>query len=204
MTESQPVWWPELASIPAGMAETVRGWLPRATLETYQQFLNMMYHYTLGSEARLRTAATLTDDAQLRAFYLELAEDEAPHFTLAERDLAFFAQKPSTATPAEVERFQNFWATVEPQTSAAHLGALFALESVASHAASAAVQGLGRLGLGPHNASFVLVHLEADEEHGGLCREHSLRVGNADPTHLLAGAREAADAWVEMHRCLGG
>lgn len=200
----RPAWWPELTAVPRDMAAQVAAWLPSATLTSYQAFLDMMYHYTLGSEARLRDAAARTTDPALRAFYLELADDEAPHYTLAEVDLAAFGATPSAETPEPVARFQTFWRGVEAPDGAAHLGALYALESVASHIAQQATASLGRLGLGPDNARFVLVHLEADEVHGALCADHCARVGGLDPAALLHGARSAGAAWVDMHRCLAG
>ncbi len=199
----QESWWPQLSAVPVQMAQEVAQWLPVATVASYQDFLNMMYHYTLGSEDRLRGAAKLTPDEGLRAFYLELADEEAFHFELARQDLAAFGRQPRDETPAEVARFEAFWQSIGSEDHAAHLGALYALESVASHLAQKAVAELGRLKLGPKEARFVLVHLEADEEHGSMCQAHCQRVGAVDPESLLRGARSAAGFWVEMHRCLG-
>lgn len=198
----RPAWWAELVAVPEQMAAQVAAWLPDATVEGYCRFLDRMYHYTLDSEARLRGAAALTGDVALRAFYLELADEEAPHFELARRDLAHFGREPSGRTPPEVAHFQAFWAGVDAQVAPAHLGALFALESVADHLAHAAVAALQRLELPPDRASFVMVHLKADEAHGDLCRRHCVRVGGVDHAALLKGARQAGAAWVEMHRCL--
>lgn len=201
---THPTWWPTLAAVPRDMAQQVATWLPSATVESYQAFLNMMYHYTLGSEQRLRDAAALTPDPALRDFYLELAQEEAPHYELARRDLASFGLQPRQETPAEVARFQAMWSGVQAADHVEHLGALFALESVADHLARQAVQELGRLALGPEQASFVLVHLEADEVHGDLCQRHCARVGQQHAQGILRGAGWAGECWVQMHRCLAG
>lgn len=192
-------WFPQLVLIPKRMAAEVGAWLPEATVCGYCRFLDTMFHYTRDSEARLRLAAASSQNAQLRAFFLELADDEAPHFRLAERDLASFGKAPSDTPPDSVLRFKQVWGALG---SAEHLGALFALESVASHLAVGARSALGRLKLGPANATFVSVHLQADEVHGRQCTEHCKRVGTTQSEGLLSAANAAADAWVDMHRCL--
>ena len=197
-----PSWWPQLVQVPQRMAAEVGEWLPKATREGYCRFLDAMFHYTRDSEARLRHAAASTQDTLLRAFFLELADDEAPHFRLAERDLASFEKAPGDAPPAAVQRFKRVWDALGTESSAGHLGALFALESVASHLASGARSALARLKLGPSNAAFVSVHLQADEVHGRQCTEHCQRVGVTQSDALLGAAQAAADAWVDMHRCL--
>ncbi|MEJ7730863.1 MAG: iron-containing redox enzyme family protein [Polyangiaceae bacterium] len=82
---------------------------------------------------------------------------------------------------------------------ATSLGALSALEGVAEHIAGDARQALGKLGLEPRQARFVLVHLQADAAHGAqflaLSRRHAAR----DPGAMLAAANAAADRWIEMH-----
>lgn len=195
-------WWPQLVGIPQRMGAEVGAWLPEATLEGYCRFLDTMFHYTRDSEARLRLAAASTQDTQLRTFFLELADDEAPHFRLAQRDLASFGKTPSDTPPAAVLRFKKVWDARSAEPGAGHLGALFALESVASHLATDARAALGRLKLGPANASFVSVHLQADEVHGQQCKEHCQRVGATQSEALLHAAQAAADAWIDMHRCL--
>ncbi len=184
------------------MAAEVGGWLPDATLEGYCRFLDTMYHYTRSSEARLRAAAASSHDTKLRAFFLELAEDEAPHFQLAQQDLASFGKAPGDTPPAAVQRFAEVWDALAAVSSAGALGALFALESVAGHLASDARAALARLQLGPDNAAFVSVHLQADEVHGRQCTQHCKRLGTTQSEALLGGANAAGDAWIEMHRCL--
>jgi hypothetical protein len=200
---SELTWQAELEAIPAQMAEQVAGLLGDTTLEGYKVFLDTMYHYTRQSETRLWAAAAAAQDEALRAFLEELAHDEAHHYKLALADLAAFGLKPSEQAPDSVVAFEAMWAALPPEGAAAYVGALVSLESVGDHIGPAAMAGLGRLGLGKPQARFVMVHLEADVEHGGLCRAHALRIGADAPDLLLQGARSAAQAWVAMHRCLG-
>lgn len=188
----------DLLNVPQSMADAIRPWLPEATLESYTAFLNTMYHYTLHSEDRLREAAALATTPALKAFFLELAVEEAPHYKLALADLKAFGKEPSAQAPPEVAAFREFWGSAREETH--HLGALFALESVADHIANDARQALGRLGLTKLQARFVLVHLHADEEHGGLCLKHCKEAQETDL--LLQSAKKAAQCWIDMHQCL--
>jgi hypothetical protein len=104
--------------------------------------------------------------------------------------------------PAPVRDFQAFWTTPTSARELVLLGALFALEGVAAHLGDEVRPALQRLELGPSNARFVLVHLQADAEHGAACRAQVLRVAERAPEPLLAGARAAGALWIAMHRCL--
>jgi hypothetical protein len=194
----------ELAAIPAEMAREVAGFLPGATVEGYTAFLDAMYHYTLQSQGRLERAAAAASDEGLRAFLEELAREEAQHYRLAEADLRAFGLTPSPDKPPSVAAFERAWEALPHDHAAAWVGALLALESVGEHIGPAALPALARLGLGKTQARFVLVHLEADVEHGAQCRAHALGLAEAHPALVLQGARAAAHAWVEMHRCLAG
>jgi heme oxygenase len=191
-----------LEAIPITMAEAVSVFLPRVSAAGYLRFLDMMFHYTKDSGARLVEAAAITRDPELANFYAELAREEQSHYRLAAADLASFGREPSREPPPEVEAFRAFWAAPRPEREAVLLGALFVLESVADHLGDHVRPALQRLELGPSNARFVLVHLQADAEHGAKCREHVLRVASTAPDPLIMGARAAAPLWVAMHRCL--
>lgn len=156
----------ELAAIPAQMAQQVAAFLPSATVEGYTAFLNAMYHYTLQSQGRLARAAVAATDEPLRAFLEELADEEAQHYRLAEADLRAFGLTPSADKPPSVAAFERAWDELPRDHAAAWVGALLALESVGDHIGPAALPALARLGLSKTQARFVLVHLEADVEHG--------------------------------------
>jgi len=191
-----------LDEIPASMAHALVELLPRVELPGYLRFLDTMVHYTRDSGARLREAAALARDPALASFYGMLAGEEANHHRLAEADLASFGRTPSPEPPPSVRAFRAFWAAPVPERELVLLGALFALEGVAAHLGDEVRPALQRLGLQPGNARFVLVHLQADEEHGAGCRAHAQRLFEHGREPLLAGARGAAARWIEMHRCL--
>jgi hypothetical protein len=191
-----------LEDAPASMARALAELLPRVELPGYLRFLDTMVHYTRDSGARLREAAAIACDPALASFFDTLAGEEAHHHRLAEADLASFGRTPSPEPPPSVRAFRAFWAAPVPERELVLLGALFALEGVAAYLGDDVRPALQRLGLHPGNARFVLVHLQADEEHGAGCRMHALRLAEHGLPSLLAGARGAAACWIEMHRCL--
>lgn len=191
-----------LDDAPAGMARALVELLPRVDLPGYLRFLDTMVHYTRDSGARLREAAAIARDPELASFFGTLAGEEANHHRLAEADLASFGRTPSAEPPPPVRAFRAFWAAPVPDRELVLLGALLALEGVAAHLGDDVRPALQRLGLHPGNARFVLVHLQADEEHGAACRAHALRSAEHGLPSLLAGASGAAAHWIEMHRCL--
>lgn len=191
-----------LDDVPASMARALAELLPRVELPGYLRFLDTMVHYTRDSGARLREAAALARDPELARFFGTLADEEVNHHRLAEADLASFGRTPGAEPPPSVRAFRAFWGAAVPERELVLLGALFALEGVASYLGDDVRPALQRLGLQPGNARFVLVHLQADEEHGAGCRAHALRRVEHGWASLLAGARGAATHWVAMHRCL--
>jgi Iron-containing redox enzyme len=199
---STPAAIQDLDAIPPNMAHALVEILPRVELPGYLRFLDTMFHYTRDSGARLVEAGEQASDPALASFYGELARDEAHHYRLAEADLASFGRTPSAEPPPPVRDFQAFWAAPVREREQVRLGALFVLEGVAAHLGEPVRLALQRLGLGPSSARFVLVHLQADAEHGAACRAHALRLAAMAPEPLLAGARAAAPLWIAMHRCL--
>jgi hypothetical protein len=189
--------WNELERIPAAMADAVKPHLGATTREGYQRFLAAMVHYTRGSGERLRHAAARAKDAALASFFKRLAREEAGHYRLAEADLLAFGRTPEGDTPAEVAAFHRSW--MESDEPATWLGALYALESVGAHLGQDVGQNLARLGLARDQVRFVMVHLEADLEHGASTAEHARRYLEGDEARLLEAARDAAAFWVGLH-----
>lgn len=192
--------WNALEELTRGMAQQVQQWLPAVTPERYMAFLDMMYHYTSRSGDRLRLAASRATHPELKDFFSELARDEQEHYRLAKADLAAFGRTPSAQTPLEVSDFHSFWEAIGAERQLAFLGALVVLEGVARHLQEGARQALGRLGLQRSQARFILVHLDADLEHGARARELCLQLAEGQPEVLLEGARKAADFWLIIHQ----
>lgn len=188
--------------ITQGMAHALMDMLPHVQRSGYLRYLDTMFHYTRDSGARLEEAAASAEDPELASFYAGLASAEASHYRLAQADLASFDRSPSAEPPPAVRAFQAFWAAPVLDREAVLLGALCVLEGVAEQLGEHVRPALARLELGPANASFVHVHLQADAEHSAACRMQIERVAERAPAPLLAGARAAAPLWVAMHRGL--
>lgn len=184
----------ELSAIPAAMAARVRPYLAGLDRAGYARFLDAMVHYTRGSGERLRHAADRAPTEAMRAFFAELAREEAGHYRLAEADLAALGGAASETAPAGVADFHRYW--MESDDPATWLGALHALENVARHLAGDVPAQLARLGLERAQVRFVMTHLQADDAHGDLTGEHAR--GLSDEA-LLGPARYAAAFWVTLH-----
>jgi hypothetical protein len=191
--------WTELEQIPAAMADAVKPHLAATTLEGYQRYLSAMVHYTRGSGERLRHAKARATDPDLAAFFDRMAREEAGHYRLAEADLAAFGLTTAGDTPDDVVAFHRAWMENESDDPATWLGALYPLESVGGHLGADAAKNLARLGLGRDQVRFVMVHLEADTEHGAATAEHARRYLEASGERLLASARSAAAFWIGLH-----
>jgi hypothetical protein len=189
--------WLELSRIPGAMADAVRPHLARVTSEGYVRFLSAMFHYTHGSGERLRHAADRAPSDELHRFFDRLAREEVDHYRLAEADLAALGREPGDATPARVSAFHR--AFMDDADPAFWLGALYVLESVGAHLREDATHNLGRLGLGPDQVRFVMVHLEADVEHGAAIAALAERCAEKDGARLLAAAHAAAEFWIALH-----
>lgn len=189
-----------LCQIPVRMAQAVAPLLPHVDRSRYLRFLDQMYHYTRHSGARLQAAAAAAPEGPLRDAFAALAAEEAEHYLLAAADLRRSGRAPSAEPPAEVHAFATAWAGLSGD-SWAQAGALAALEGVARHLVGPAMAALQQLKLRPDEASFVLVHLRADDAHGDTCMALCQR--GADAGHgdsIRRGAELAAAAWVAMHR----
>jgi heme oxygenase len=195
--------WSELERLPVAMADAVKPHLTATTREGYRRFLAAMIDYTRGSGERLRHAAARAPSPALATFFDRLAREEAGHYRLAEADLAALDPSSSHASsggmPAEVAAFHRFW--MESEDPATWLGALYVLESVGGHLGEAAAKNLARLGLGRDQVRFVMVHLEADTEHGASTAEHARRCLDEDGAggRMIEAARYAAAFWIGLH-----
>ena len=183
----------DLDSLTRTMAADVRPHLATLDRDGYVRFLDAMVHYTRGSGARLRHAATYAAEGELKDFFGRLAEEEATHYVLAEADLEALGSAPSASPREDVEAFHAWF--MGSRDSADWLGALYVLENVAAHLAADVPPHLARLGLDRSQARFVLAHLTADAAHGADTRAHASKASG----DLLTGARIAARFWTKLH-----
>lgn len=186
----------DLDTLTREMAEALRPHLAVLDRDGYARFLDAMVHYTRGSGERLRHAAELAPTEELRGFFSELAEEESPHYKLAEADLVALGRSPSATPSAGIAAFHRWFMASHDATD--WLGALYVLENVAGHLATDVPPQLVRLGLSRSEARFVLAHLTADVAHGASTRAHA-EAASRRGGDLVPSARFAAEFWVKMH-----
>jgi Iron-containing redox enzyme len=183
-----------IEQIPAAMAAAVRSLMAKVDRAAYTKFVNAMIHYTRGSGPRLAHAAEHCKPPQLRAFFADLAKDEAGHYTLAIADLRELGGEEIPLASTLVLDFDKAWyGATDPSF---WLGALYALENVAQHLAGDVGPELMRLHLKKTEARFVLTHLTADVEHGAGVAANFVY---GDPAQMLIAAQLAARFWVALH-----
>jgi hypothetical protein len=170
------------------------------SIRGYQQFLDMMYHYTRYSGQRLEHASQNAQQADIRELFCELAIEEAHHYRLAQSDLTGFGLTASQSPPQVVQDFHQFWLNIQSEEEMAYVGSMFVLENVANYLGTEVKQRLADLNIQAKQARFILVHLEADADHGHRLSTLCEHCNDQDLPYLLKGARYSKDFFVEMHR----
>lgn len=188
-----------LAQIPLAMSTQVQCLFKGADRSRYIRFLNAMYHYTRHSGEELRRAAAISSSVRLRALFTQLAAEEQDHFRLAKADMRAMSAMPTATPPARVVELREWWQSVTPDRAHELLGAMYALESVGEHVATAAWSCLGRLELQRRQLRFVQAHLHADVEHGAMVRSVCESLTPVQWDQALTGARTAGQLWVQLH-----
>ena len=172
-----------------------------ANFDNYLHFLNMMYHYTIVSEAQLREAAVPFVSDELQAFYIDLAKEESGHFLLAKADLKDLGYKVDPATPEIVERYNVHWSDFTPETSLEYLAACAVIENVVGHLEEEGRNLIQRLDVSKRQTRWLRTHFEADVEHGRSSLECAQRHFSEDTYEIMIeGARRDCTLWTELFR----
>lgn len=175
--------------------------ITNVSIGSYQHFLQMMYFYTLKSFDRLDHAAKLAKDEKLSKFFSHLALEEKSHYTLAKLDLRAFGKDiDNSLDTSVVDKFNRDWMKVGADSLEKILGILYVLENVANYNKTEAMQSLGKLNIQKDQARFILVHLEADEEHGSLVNEYCSKASDDKKGIIVDGAKLASKFWLDLHR----
>lgn len=188
-----------IPAFPATAAESVKKCLEVMNLEQYKYFLYAMYHYTLDSEAKLIHASKRCTDPELKEYFEEMAREERGHYRMAQKDIEQFGiDVVGTITPGPVKDFVNYWYELGGTDECEYLGAMFVFESVASLCAEEVKAMINRLGLNKKQARWLLVHLEADEDHGAEALKMCRKFVGRNPQALLCAAQNGADKWIAV------
>jgi hypothetical protein len=122
------------------------------TVETYHRYLSMQYHLTRLVQRHFFAAAghhSLMDRKKLRDFLVNFANEEEPHYLIAQNDLRKLSLEPLPC-PLDVALWQDYFLTRVADRPFHRLGATCVLENLGAGAGET-----GRLML--NNAPFLTV-----------------------------------------------
>ncbi len=168
-------------------------------MEEYQRFLNMMYHYTLKSGERLKTASEKAIHPKLKEIFADLADEEQYHYRLAQADLQSLGINPSDELPEEPKVFHEYWMNITANNQFEYVGAMCVLENIAGYIKPYLMPHFARLALQPGQSKFIMTHLVADEDHGQRLKELSCLAQGDEVAHLIQGAEKAKTFWLNIH-----
>jgi hypothetical protein len=191
--------WDKLDAYTEKAANTIIASFKEADLGQYKHFLNSMYHYTLHSGERLQFAASRAENADLKAFYQKLADDEESHYKLAEADLAEFDQDVDPNNPPDpVQRFHHYWQSLGNGHASAYLGVLYVAENIAKYIKTSVIDMFPKIDLNRAQTRFVRVHAEVDLEHGAEVQEMAAHYMDTHEATITDAAAQMARFWVEI------
>ena len=181
-------------------AEGIRPHLKTATLQSYKNFLNAMYHYTLKSGDKLSAVAKNAPDQKLKDFFEHMFKEERFHYVLAEQDLKGFDLKPNyNTTPQAVKDFNNFWDSLANGHFNGYLGALYVFENIANKVSDDVKNMLQRLNINEKQRRWLSIHIEADAEHGNEISDLLKKYIADDINTAVAAAKEASIRWIAVN-----
>jgi hypothetical protein len=136
----------------------------------YVRYLSMQYHLTMGVQAhfyRIAGHESLINRKSLRGFLTHFADEEAPHYAIAEKDLKTLGYDPLPIC-LDVELWQAYFASVIDTNPFIRLGATCVLENISSKSAPLIAELIRRSDyLEPKNLRFLTIHMHnTDLPHG--------------------------------------
>jgi hypothetical protein len=179
-------------------AATIIEFIEQIDRTQYIGVVNVMYHYTLGSERRLSSAAGKATEPDLHRLLSHMVEEEKDHYQLAVNDLQALGRVPTPEKLERVLRYEEHWFGLTTESQFGYAGLLYVLESIPPLLAPASLRGIVRLDLRADQTEFLRLHLEADVEHSGLakaiCEKHADKFGD----QMIEAGRESCARWVHM------
>lgn len=181
-------------------ADELKPFLLTANLDQYKAFVNMMYHYTLFSEANLKQAASDAHTTDLEEYFLHMAKEEQGHYLLAAKDLEGYGESIIDGMPEEVIAINNYWKEMNNGHANAYLGLVYVFENIAKYVGKEISDLLNRLEVTKKQGRWLSVHAEADLEHGDEAREIAEKYCQENPELMLESAKKATELWLAINR----
>src|SRR6476660_4902431 len=97
-------------------ADTIIALIDRIDREQYIGVVDLMYHYTVGSERRLSSAAGKATEPDLHRLLSHMVDEEKDHYQLAVDDLRAFGRVPTQEKPERVKRYEDHWFSLTTAT----------------------------------------------------------------------------------------
>lgn len=181
-------------------ARAVRPALASTGPQEYLWFLNAMYHYTRDSGAKTLRAAEISPEADLKAYFEHMHREEVGHHLLAEADLRALGYEVDANVPIEVQALERYWSSIPADRHLAFVGAVAIFENIAPKVGAEVAAMIRRLQLTKQQCRWLMVHAEADRDHGAEALAIARRYMAVDPATIIAGAKEACALWIEIFR----
>ncbi len=169
-------------------------------LEGYMHFLDTMYHYTLTSEAQLKTAAQRSPSEELQQYFVQQAKEERGHYLLAQRDLEGFGRSVSLETPTTIIEYRHFWNDISHDDALKYLGAVYVFENISKYLAADCIALMKRLSLKKTQSRWLRVHLEADVHHGAEAEKICNAYLKSHAQEIISGAKDFGILWSAIFR----
>jgi hypothetical protein len=138
--------------------------------DMYIKYLSMQYHLTKDVQShfyRIAGHSTLVNRKSLREFLVKFADEEAPHYAIAEKDLKHLGVSP-LAVPMDVELWRAYFLSVLDHNPFIRLGATCILENITQDSGEIIRSLIKRSDyLEPRNLMFLTIHMHgAQLPHG--------------------------------------
>ena len=160
----------------------------------------MMYHYTHRSEDNLLSAANNSHTEELKEYFSHMAKEERGHYILAREDLKEFGDNVSNETPEVVIKINKFWDTLSSKHVNGYLGLVYVFENVVPHMGDKIIKFVEKLELTKKQARFLIVHGEADLDHGDEAKEFALKYIGEAPDVMIEAAEQACELLINLMR----
>lgn len=173
------------------------------TLQRYVNFLSMQYHLTNGVQKHFYACAShhsLMNRKSLRKFLVNFADEEEPHYLIAEKDLENLDAKPGPC-PIDVKLWWAYFDKIVLERPFVRLGATCILENISAGNGDVIKRLLaGAKYANPRNTRFLIIHQHEDLPHGDQILD-ALKGGKLDEQQLRdleEGAAMAMKMYLRM------
>ena len=170
----------------------------------YEKYLRMQYHLTKGVQNHFYRIAghdQLKNKKSLRSFLVSFADEEAPHYSIAEKDLKNLGCE-TGEVPLDVDLWWAYFDRAIESRPFLRLGATCVLENITNTSADIVKNLMVKAEyLSPKNTCFLTIHMHSEElPHGDQIIEalNSANLSETELKDLRQGAENGAFMFMRM------